>query len=138
MAALTADFNSYIQNQTAQTGYTIQGGRMAYIGALAQVNAAGTYVLPAASGTTTKIVGQFVKTVVSGLTVDTEVPIREGDIFLNLGPAPAASAANIGDQVYACSDNEVNLDSTNCAKAGILIAVKDSGCVVRVTQAANL
>lgn len=137
MAALTADFNSYILNQRAQNEYTIQGGHMAYIGALAQINAAGTYVEAAASGRTTKIVGQFVKTVVSGLTVDTLVPIREGDIFLNLGPAPAATAANIGDQVYACSDNEVNLDTAN-AKAGILIAVRDSGCVVRVTQEANL
>jgi hypothetical protein len=137
MANLTADFNSYIQNQRAQTSYTIQGGRLAYIGGLAQINAAGTYVSPAASGTTTKIVGQFVKTVASGLTVDTEVVIREGDIFLDLGPAPAATAANIGDVVYACSDHEVNLDTAS-AKAGVLIAVRDSGCVVRVTQEANI
>ena len=138
MAALTADFNSYIQNQRAQTSRTIQGGKMAYIGALAQLDATGSYVIAAASGVTRKIVGQFVRTVASGLTVDTAVPVREGDIFLNLATGgPAATAANIGALVYAASDNEVDLNSAN-AKAGIMIAVQDSGCIVRVTTEACL
>ena len=138
MAALTADFNSYIQNQSAQTARVIQGGKLAYIGGLAQLDATGSYVLPAASGVTRKVVGQFVKAVASGLTVDVTVPIREGDIFLNLSAAaPAATAANIGSTVYACDDNSVDMNSAN-AKAGILIAIQDSGCVVRCNLGTTL
>ena len=137
MANLTADFNSYITNQRAQTKRTIQGGAIAYIGGLAQLNAAGTYVLPAASGVTRKIVGQFVKAVASGLTVDTDVPVREGDILLDIGVAPACGQSNVGAQVYADTDHSVNMDSNN-AKAGILIALQDSGALVRCTLECTL
>ena len=135
MAALTADFNSYIQNQSAQTARVIQGGKLAYIGGLAQLDATGSYVLPAASGVTRKVVGQFVKAVASGLTVDTTVPIREGDIFLNA--AASVVASSIGSTVYAADDNTVDLNSAN-AKAGILIAIQDSGVVVRCNLGTTL
>ena len=137
MANLTADFNSYITNQRAQSKRTIQGGHIAYIGGLAQLDATGNYVNAAASGTTRKIVGQFVKAVASGLTVDVDVPVREGDILLDIGAAPACGASNIGAQVYADTDHSVNMDSNN-AKAGILIALQDSGALVRCTLECTL
>ena len=138
MAALSADFNSYIKNQNALNSYTIAGSSNVYIGGLAQLDATGNYVAPAASGVTRKIVGQFVKGAVSTTTTDTTVPVREGDIFLNLSANNPPTASNIGAQVYADSDNEVTTLSSSRAKVGILIALENGGAVVRCTQSSNL
>jgi hypothetical protein len=137
MSALTKDFDSYIKNQRAQNEYTIAGSSAVYVGGLAQLNSAGTYVAPAASGTSYKIVGQFVKGAVAATTSDTVVPVREGDIFLNLSANTPPTAANIGAVVYADSDNEVTTLSSGRAKVGILIALENGGAVVRCTQECN-
>ena len=140
MAALSADFNSYILNQQAQTERVVDAGDTVYIGALLQLDATGAYVECAASGTARKIVGQAVKNAVSTATADTKIPCREGDIFLNLAEdgADKPLATDIGAQVYAASDNEITMRSTNNAKVGILIAIENGGAVVRCTQEANL
>lgn len=138
MSALTADFNSTICNQTAQLSRTIAAGTAAYIGGLAQLDSTGNYVAPAASGVTRKIVGQFVKGAASTDTADTTVPVREGDVLLNISAVSGPTAANIGAQVYADSDNEVTTASSGRAKAGILLAIQDGQALVRVSQTANL
>jgi hypothetical protein len=140
MAALTADFDSYILNQRAQTERVVDAGDAVYIGSLLQLDATGSYVEAAASGVTRKIVGQAVKGAAAADTTDTKIPCREGDIFLNLAEdgADKPVAADIGAQVYAASDNEITMRSTGNAKVGILIAIENGGAVVRCTQEANL
>jgi hypothetical protein len=78
--------------------------------------------------------------VASTASADTKVPCREGDIFLNLAEdgADKPVASDIGAVVYAASDNEVTMRTTNNAKVGILIAIENGGAVVRCTQEANL
>lgn len=140
MAALSADFNSYILNQQAQTERVVDAGDTVYIGSLLQLDATGSYVEAAASGVARKIVGQAVKGAASTATADTKIPCREGDIFLNLAEdgADKPVASDIGAQVYAASDNEITMRSTSNAKVGILIAIENGGAVVRCTQEANL
>lgn len=140
MAALSADFDSYISNQQALTERTVDAGDAVHIGSLLQLDSTGSYVEAAASGVTRKIVGQAMKSAASTATVDTKIPCREGDIFLNLAEdgADKPVASDIGAQVYAASDNEITMRSTNNAKVGILIALENGGAVVRCTQSANL
>jgi hypothetical protein len=140
MAALTADFDSYILNQRALTERLVDAGDAIFTGGLLQLDATGTYVEAAASGVTRKIVGQTMKAVASTASADTKVPCREGDIFLNLAEdgADKPVASDIGAVVYAASDNEVTMRTTNNAKVGILIAIENGGAVVRCTQEANL
>jgi hypothetical protein len=140
MAALSADFNSYIKNQRAQNDGLVDATGVTYIGGLAQVSSDGVYVAAAASGVTRKIVGQFVKGTTGAETADTKVPVREGDIFLNLAEdgADKPVVGDVGAQVYAASDNEITMRSSGNAKVGILLAIENGGALVRVTQEANL
>ena len=140
MAALTADFSSYIRNQRSQLDYIVDAGDAVFIGSLAQMDGAGAYIQVAASGTTRKIVGQCEKSVLAAATTDTTIPVREGDIFLNLAEdgADKCITTDIGAQVYAASDHEVTMRTTNNAKVGILLAIVTGGALVRCTQEANL
>lgn len=140
MSALTADFDSPIRNQRALNAGTVDAGVATYIGGLAQVSADGVYVAAAASGVARKIVGQFVKGTTGSETKDTSVPVREGDILLDLAEdgADKPVVGDVGAQVYAASDHEVTMRSTSNAKVGILLAIENSQALVRVTQEANL
>lgn len=140
MSALTADFDSYIKNQRAQNEYSGKASTEIFQGAVVTLDSTGSYIQPAASGTAYKVVGQAVKGQASGAAITTNLPIREGDIFLNLAEdgADKPVASDIGAIVYMASDNEVTMRSSTNPKAGILLALENGGALVRLTQEANL
>jgi len=139
MATLSADFDSYIKNQRALNEFSVDAGDAVYIGGLVQLDATGSYVEAAASGVARVIVGQAVKGALAASTTDTKIPVREGDIFLNLTEdgADKPIATDIGAAVYAASDNEITMRSSGNAKVGILLAIENGGALVRCTLEAN-
>lgn len=125
MAALTADFNSNIQNQRALCSYPILAATMAtspaYAGGFAQLDSLGN-VAPAVVGSANVIVGQFAQAYKSN-NPQTVLPVREGDVLCNLATLTPPTQANVGAVVYAYDDNSVTTTAGSSAKAGILISV---------------
>lgn len=140
MAALTADFDSYILNQRALNKATVDAGDVVYIGSVVTLDSTGSYVQAAASGTSYKVIGQAMKGTDGTETADTSIPVREGDVFLNLAEdgADKPVASDIGSIVYMASDNEITMRSSTNPKAGILLALENGGALVRLTQEATV
>ena len=139
MSALTADFDSYIKNERAHNKFSVDAGDAIFVGSLCQMDGAAAYVEAAASGTSRRIVGQATKSVLAAKTTDTDIDVREGDIFLHLSEdgADKPVTTDIGAQVYAVSDHEISMRSATNGVAGILLAIENGGALVRCTLEAS-
>lgn len=140
MAALTADFDSPIQNVRAQAQYTAATGTVLFTGGLVQLDGSGL-AIAAINGSTNQIVGRATMSLDGTEPAGTIISVEEGDIFLNLAGASDPVQADVGSQVYAANDNAIDTVNTN-AIAGILIRLATgplgtSGAYVRCTLEAN-
>jgi len=138
MAALTADFDSPIQNVAAKTSYIAATGAVIYRGALLQLNASGL-VVPAAAASALKIVGRAVQSLDGTEPAGTVINVEEGDIFLKLAGSATPVQATVGASVYANTDWEISTTNTE-GKAGTLLRLVTgpngvSGAMVRCTLA---
>lgn len=136
--ALSADFDSPIQNQTAFTSYIAATGTVIYRGGLVQMNSSGLAVA-ATAGSALKIVGRSKSSLDGTEAAGTVIQVEEGDIFLAFAGSSAPVQATVGSPVYAHSDFEISTTNTE-GKAGILVGLATgptglSGGMVRCTLA---
>jgi hypothetical protein len=135
--ALTADFDSPIQNKIATTQYIATTGAVIFRGGLLQLDSAGK-VGPAVAGSALKIVGRAAQSLDGTEPAGTVVTAEEGDIFLKLNGSATPVQATVGASVYAATDFEIYTTNT-AGKAGTLVRLATvngvSGGYVRCTLA---
>jgi hypothetical protein len=134
--AITASYNSDITNQRAQLPYTVASADTVYAGAFAQLDSTGAYVTMGALHTAYKVVGEFVKDLVSA-TANTSVSVREGDILKDNSAIDPVIQADVGKTVYVYDNATVCHTSTLNGKAGVFMGFdvnQPTKCRVRCTQ----
>lgn len=136
--ALSADFDSPIQNRSAVTSYIVNTSAVIYRGGLVQLNSSGK-VVAATAGSALKIVGRACESTDGTEAAGTVINVEEGDIFLALAGSAVPVQATVGASVYAHSDYEISTTNTE-GKAGTLLRLVTgpggvSGAMVRCTLA---
>lgn len=113
-------------------GYAVLGGEMIYLGSVVGVNGAGTVQRLQTAGTEALSIGLADRQVNNTLsTSDAKVVILKGTWRI---PVPAATAANIGANVYATDDGTFTLNSgaAGAVLFGTLAGIDGGATYVRI------
>ena len=141
--ALTADFDSSIQNIRATVAYTAATSTVIYAGGLVQLNSSGLAVA-AAEGSTYNIVGRATTALDGTEAAGSIVTVEEGDIYLDSDPVGnGVKQQHVGSAVYVRSDHEVAVTAGSGAIVGYVTKLATgpygaSGAIVRCTLEATL